>query len=196
MSDFAAIYEQERRRVFAYLLARSGNWHVAEDLTNDVFLVAWEKHDQWRDVGTPYAHYLLRIARLLFILHWKKEHRRRTGSFFERESDPALIDDGGIDALLDRCDTAIAYALLEAALPKLRTRPRRALVLRYGLGLQKREAARRMGISYEAYHALCRGAEERLRQIILGKEPTWTKKNARRRSTGDSSHVPAAAQSV
>lgn len=183
MDDFTTIYERERPAVFAYLLKCSEHWQTAEDLAHDTFVVAWQKRDEWHDEGVPYRHYLMRVARLLFILHYKKERRRRRiAPEVPRVAYETAADDGGIDALLDQIDNAMAYAMLAAALPKLRARPRRALILRYGLGLQELEAGRRMGIGREAYRACRRGAEERLRQILLGQEPVWTEKNAKRRA--------------
>lgn len=188
LDDFAAIYEQERGWVFAYLLKCSRNWHVAEDLTSEVFLAAWEARERYEDRGISYGHYLKRIAHWRHGLHWKKEKRRqrrihRYPYLEQHDRDGSLGCDGGIETVLDQVSNAVAYAFLEAALRKLRPRPRKAIVLRYGLGLPELEAARRMGMSYDAYRSCRKAAIERLQQIMLGREPRWTAKNARRRSS-------------
>lgn len=188
MIDFASAYEAYRSSIFGYVLRRVKNWHVAEDLTNDVFLVAWMKRADWEDRGIEYRHWLVRVARWQCNLYWKKENRRQKHHSFypylsQHEYDGSAASDGGISQVLDKCHTAMACAMLDAALRKLRPRPLRAIVLRYGMGLQELEAGRRMGLGRDAYRAVRRGAEERLQQIMLGREPTWTAKNAKRRAT-------------
>ena len=187
--EFITRYQQEHPIIFAYLLMKCANWHLAEDLTGTVFQVAWEKRNQWQDVGIPYSHYLMRIARFEFILHWKKQKRWRKlipmQPYLSQhlEAIEALESDGGISAVLDRVNNAMAYAMLNAALQKMRPRPLKALALRYGAGLTEIEASRVMGCSFEAYRATRRGAIERLQQILIGKEPRWTEKNAKRRAS-------------
>lgn len=182
--EFAALYEAERPIVFAYLLKAAKNWHVAEDITSQVFLAAWEARERYEARGVPYRHYLKRIAHWQHGLYWKKEKRwRKRIAYYPYlgQHVEALAHDGGINAVLDKVNNALAYALLSAALRKMRERPLRVIALRYGLCLPEKEAARRMGMSRDAFHSCQRGAIERLQQILLGKEPTWTTKNARKR---------------
>lgn len=170
MDDFATIYEQERPRVFAYLLGRTGNWHIAEDITSEVFEVAWREWESWEDRGIPYSHYLRRIAYWHFGLYWKKEKRwRRLMSYHPYLSQHEFDGTGTADDVLDKCHTAMSYALLEAALCKLRPRQLTAIALRYGRALPEKEAARRMGIGFEAYHALHTNALGRLRDLLVGR---------------------------
>jgi RNA polymerase sigma-70 factor, ECF subfamily len=165
------IYEQERPAIFAYLLRRCGNWHIAEDITSEVFLAAYEARERWEDRGVPYHNFLMRVAHWRYNLYWKKEKRWYRHMDYHPSLEQHAYDGSAVapDDILDKCHTAMSYAILEAALGKLRPRQAKAIALRYGRALPEKEAARQMGLGYEAYHALHRNALARLSDIMLGK---------------------------
>lgn len=61
-AHFAALYERHVNRVYAYVLVRVRDRHVAEDLTSDVFhrALANLRTFEWR--GAPFGAWLIRIA--------------------------------------------------------------------------------------------------------------------------------------
>lgn len=169
--DLSAIYTEEQSIIFAYLLRRTQNWHVAEDITGEVFLAAWEARERWEDRGIPYHNFLMRVAHWRTSLYWKKEKRRYRHMHFYPSLEQHLYDGSAVaaDDVLDKCHTAMSHAILEAALKKLKPRQAKAIALRYGRALPEKEAARQMGLGYEAYHALHRNALARLSDIMIGK---------------------------
>lgn len=165
------IYEQERSAIFAYLFRHTQNWHVAEDITSEVFLAAVEARDRWEDRGIPYHNFLMRVAHWRHNLYWKKEKRWQRHMHYYPSIEQHLYDGAAAapDDILEKCHTAMSYAILEAAISKLRPRQAQALALRYGRALPEKEAARQMKMGYEAYHALHRNALMRLSDIMIGK---------------------------
>jgi RNA polymerase sigma factor (sigma-70 family) len=168
--DFTMVYAEEQSAIFAYLLRRTQNWHVAEDITSEVFVAAYEARERWEDRGIPYHNFLMRLARWRSSLYWKKEQRwQRRMAFYPYLTQHERDGTAAPDDILGKCHTAMSYAMLESALNKLRPRQAAALALRYGRALPEKEAARQMGLGYEAYHALHRNALARLSDIMIGK---------------------------
>lgn len=73
---FAGKYEEYFPRLFAYVYARVGNAHLAEDLVADVFERAYTKADSLRSDGA-FSTWLFTIARNVIISHVRR-HSRET----------------------------------------------------------------------------------------------------------------------
>jgi len=84
-SRFAALYEQNFYRVYAYVAHRVGDRHCAEDLTAEVFIeaLAGIRKFEWR--GVPFAAWLLRIAARAIADHWKRTGRESGAPSLEAE---------------------------------------------------------------------------------------------------------------
>ncbi len=70
---FGALYHRYRDRIYAYLRARSSRDEDAADLTQQVFLHAFDAFPHYRGSGEAFAPWLFRIARNAAI----DAHRRR-----------------------------------------------------------------------------------------------------------------------
>lgn len=122
----AAWVRDHGRAVRGYLLATLRERQLADDLTQEVFLRAWQARERYREAGTPRA-YLMRIADRLAC---DTARRRRAVLLDEagwrqiepegRQEDPALAAVG-----------AEQSALLTRALEGLSPAQRRVLLLRY-----------------------------------------------------------------
>jgi RNA polymerase sigma-70 factor (ECF subfamily) len=77
-SCFAALYERNFERVYAYVARRVGDRSTAEDLTADVFhqALAHLPRFEWR--GVPFVAWLLRIAANAIVDHAQRAARERT----------------------------------------------------------------------------------------------------------------------
>jgi len=69
---FAALYDRYLEQVHRYLYYLVGNRTDAEDLTQQVFLSAWQAIGRYRRNGSPIAAWLIRIAHNKAMSH----HRR------------------------------------------------------------------------------------------------------------------------
>ena len=65
--SLAALYHRTRAAVYGLALSYLKNGHDAEDVTQDTFVRAWDKADQYRPQGKPLG-WLLAIARNLALM--------------------------------------------------------------------------------------------------------------------------------
>jgi len=140
---FAALYNEHHAMVFAYVLGKTRNRHLAEDLTADVFVRALRRiatFTTWRDAG--FAGWLTTIARNIVIDYVKSSRAQRE----------VLVDevyDGFADRSIDTAEVAALRGLeiVEAtttvalAMQALNPYQRRCIQLRFFDGLSWSEIA-------------------------------------------------------
>ncbi len=68
--EFKVCFDQYFEPIRKYLYYRSGNEHLASDITQEVFLKLWEKQIKYE--GTRTKNLLYKIASDLFISHFRK----------------------------------------------------------------------------------------------------------------------------
>jgi RNA polymerase sigma-70 factor, ECF subfamily len=68
---FQTLYETHLDTIYRYVYYKVGNGQLAEDLTQHIFMKAWEAINryQWREL--PFQHWLLRLARNTVIDHYR-----------------------------------------------------------------------------------------------------------------------------
>jgi RNA polymerase sigma-70 factor (ECF subfamily) len=137
---FAAIYEANFERIYAYVARRVRDRSTAEDVTADVFhqaLANLEKF-QWR--GVPFAAWLYRIASNAIADHFHEQARTADPSSPEiEEADLSLVE-----------QRATLYRLVD----RLPTDQRRVIVMRFAEERSIREVAEELGRSEGAVKQL------------------------------------------
>ena len=77
---FAKLYEMHVERIHAHIRARVGDGELADDLTAQVFLRAWQAIDRYRPVpGRPFIAWLFAIANNLIVDHYRRTRRELVG---------------------------------------------------------------------------------------------------------------------
>src|SRR6266481_8736951 len=74
-SRFAALYENNFERVYAFIVRRVRDRHEAEDLTAEVFQHALANLSRFEWRGVPFAVWLFRIAANAMADHRKERSR-------------------------------------------------------------------------------------------------------------------------
>jgi RNA polymerase sigma-70 factor (ECF subfamily) len=78
--EFATLYESNVGRIYRHVIARVGDPILAEDLTAQTFLKAWQSIDSYRPVpGRPFIAWLFAIANNLVVDHFRRRGRELTG---------------------------------------------------------------------------------------------------------------------
>jgi RNA polymerase sigma-70 factor, ECF subfamily len=162
MSDAAHIAQlvvKHRHGILAYLYGVIPDAHVAEDLFQEVCVVAVQKADEFQD-GTSFVAWARTIAR-----NKLREHlRRRTGVLVE----DAFFD--GIESAFDAVHGAIESDgrkdALRRCLDQVQDRSRQMLVWRYEEGLTAEGIASRTGQSRAAVNSLLQRVREILRECV------------------------------
>lgn len=138
---FTDLYAAHYRQVLGYLLRRTGSTPTAQDLTEDVFLVAWRKLDRVPS-GREAEYWLYGVARKTFASYTRKTvNRRRIARQLPDQNHRS-------DAL--PADVVVrneeAQALVEA-LGRLRERDRELIALAYWEELPHDAIAKLLGVT-------------------------------------------------
>ena len=137
---FERLYRTHVDRVFSVCARMSGDHAHAEELTQDVFVRAWDKLKQFRGEAA-FGTWLHRLA-VNLVLNERKTQRRRQDRFEEVEDLDAVVGDsvrtGGIAGLA---------VDLEAAIAALPPGARKVFVLHDIEGYTHEEIARMMGVT-------------------------------------------------
>ena len=139
--------------VFGFVLAIVRDEHDAEDITSEVFTRLPRALTHYQASATPFAAWLLRVARNAALDHLRAQ----------RSVPLAEVHATGETAELQARER---LAALKAALEALPEDQRQVMLLRLVAGLTPGEVAERMGRSLDSVHALQHRARRRLRQEL------------------------------
>jgi len=158
---FGALYERYAPAVFRYLAAHLSGGLDAEDLTNDVFLRAWQSLPNYHERGVPFLAFLLRIARNALIDQYR---RGRANQTVPTDLEPTLADEapGPAEVMAQRLDRQEMARMLGQLNEDYRT----VLVLRFINELSPQETAVVMKRSAGAVRVLQHRALAALRRLM------------------------------
>ncbi|WP_257004859.1 RNA polymerase sigma factor [Streptomyces sp. Tue6028] len=150
---FAALYEEHWRSVYRYLLLRTRNRHLAEDLTQEVFARALRRIGTFTWQGVTFAAWLLTIARNLH-LDEVRTSRTRLETLVPEPADVDGSDRSAESSALRVLEAVEACDAVRNALNSLSPHQRQCLELRFLGGMSPAETARTMGRSVGAVRGL------------------------------------------
>jgi RNA polymerase sigma factor (sigma-70 family) len=156
--SFASVVAAHRDAVYRYLVHLVRNHHVAEDLASATFeraLRDWHRFDPRK--GTP-AVWLVQIARLTALDHFRSEDRRRAREARYAATEPR---EAAAAALPEETSGA-----LREALGRLSRSDRELVALRVVLEMDTREVAQALGISTSAVTTQLHRAMTKLRNEV------------------------------
>jgi RNA polymerase sigma-70 factor (ECF subfamily) len=144
---FGRLYELHLDRIYRYIYYRVGSSNEAEDLTEHVFLKAWEAIGRYESRGLPFAAWLYRMAHNAVIDHYRA--RRPTTSIdetFDLE-DERQNPVASAEALFDREE-------LKVAIGRLNSDQQTVILLRFTEGLSHAEVGKILGKSEGAVRVI------------------------------------------
>lgn len=156
---FADLYQRYLPMMYAYVRARVYDDHDAEDLTEQVFLRAFQALSRYRPRGWPYSAYLYRIARRLVIDHMRRGRRQAS---MELPDEPAAEGPSVDEILIGNDDRR----RVRAALERLPADYQEVIRLRLLLALPTATAAAWLGRSEGAVRVLLYRALQALRRDL------------------------------
>jgi RNA polymerase sigma-70 factor (ECF subfamily) len=163
---FATLYNEHRGEVYRYLFFRTRNRHLAEDLTQEVFVRALRRIDTFsvRPSGS-FAGWLVTIARNIHTDHCKSARTRLempTAEFFEADERIASAES---DALRD-LEAVEAAQTVAAAMAALNPYQRECVRLRFLEGLSLDETVTRLNSGSGAVKTLTFRAMASMRRAL------------------------------
>lgn len=143
---FSALYKRYLARVYRYMRFRTATEEDAADLTQQVFLRAFDRLGRYYERGAPFSAWLFRIAGNLV----SDAHRRHKPTIaWEQVAPEALRDPTDVEAAVMRSE---ASSCLHGLLSGLPDDKRELLALRFAGGLTAREIGHVVGKSEAAVH--------------------------------------------
>lgn len=160
---FGDLYERYLERVFRYFYYRLASRQDAEDLTEQVFLRAWQAIRSYDDRGLPFGAWIFRIAHNLLV-----DHRRAWRETEELDDELEIEDESAAP------EEVVARRLearqLATALRELSDVEQSVVALRFVEGLDHRTVARIIGRSEVATRSIQSRALARLERILRSAE--------------------------
>jgi len=159
----ATVYDMYAPAIYRYLVRRTSNQRVAEDLTGVVFLKmldAIHKQQAWTDT---FVGWLYRIAHNAVVDYFRGAGRRHEDELDEMVE--SVLD--GPDGAAER---STRLTKIHAALNSLTAEQAQVILLRFGDELTNQEVAVIMGKSEGAIKLLQHRAIHALRRILVPEE--------------------------
>jgi RNA polymerase sigma-70 factor (ECF subfamily) len=159
---FTYIYDLHFDKIFRYIYVKVHSRAEAEDLTQDVFIKAYEgiKSYKWRDL--PFTAWLFRIAHNRVIDHVRKTSKEKRADLEEAgaisSGDPVLMTEQNYE-----------IHQLKDALEKLPDAQREVATMRFISELSITEVSQALGKSEGTVKALQFNAVASLRKLLYGK---------------------------
>lgn len=157
---FAEIYLAYQDAIYRYIFFRVSDDAEAEDLTEEVFLRAWEALPNFRVRKVPFKSWLYRIAHNLVI----DRHRKRRPIVMPSE---AIIDEPARRPLPEETVARMEnHQALRQAILKLNAIEQEVILLRFVSGLSHQEVAKAIGKSPAASRVIQHRALTRLQKYL------------------------------
>lgn len=161
---FGRLYDMYIDRVYRHIYYRVGNVADAEDLTQQVFLKAWQAIDRYKRATSPFLAWLMTISHNLVVDFYRA---KKDKTYLEAEvtaNDSASSPEGIAEARFERQQ-------LRRAILQLRGEQQRVIMMRFVEGFSYAEVASALGKSEGALRVIQHRALVALRQILEeGKE--------------------------
>jgi RNA polymerase sigma-70 factor (ECF subfamily) len=157
---FGELYDLYVERVYRYLYFRTGSHPEAEDLTEQVFLKAWEAVERYRWQGRPFLAWLYRLAHNTHIDHVRS---RKPTTSLNNEDRPVELASTTAAVELTR---TLDADLLARALGELTPEQQQVIVMKFLDGLDNAQIAQSMEKREGAIRALQMRGLMSLRRVL------------------------------
>ena len=161
---FGRLYERYLDGIYRYVYYRVSDHDEAEDLTETVFLKAWEALPRFESGNGTWRAWLYRIAHNVVIDRYRT-HRNNA----PLDDDHDLRDEE-IQDPEDVTESNLEIARLSAALDRLKPNLREVILQRFVNGLSHAETAKVMGLREGHVRVLQHRALKEMRKILEGVE--------------------------
>lgn len=159
-AGYEAFVREHERAILNYLWRMTSDEQGAYDLTQEVFLRAWQRFEQVRGYDNPRA-WLFRVATNLALTALARRRPMTSEVTLGEEREPEMSDPSGRLAQRD---------LVRRTLQRLNPQRRAALCLREVYGLSYPEVAKALGVSVAAARMTLSRASEQFRELYLREE--------------------------
>jgi len=156
---FGRLYDMHVDRVYRHVYYRVGNVADAEDLTQQVFIKAWQAIHRYKKTASPFIAWLIRISHNLVIDFYRSNKARTYFDFDIVASDP----ESGPEHL---AETHFDQQQIRQAVLELPGDQQQVVLMRFIEGFSYSEIAASISKSEGAVRVILHRALVRLRKIL------------------------------
>ena len=156
---FGRLYDMNIDRIYRHIYYRVGNEHDAEDLTQQVFLKAWQAIGKYRKMASPFIAWLMTIGHNLVVDFYRT---RKDRAYLEAEvlaSDPSSSPERTAEASLEQ-------QRLRRAILQLGADEQQVVIMRFIEGFEFAEIASVMRKKEGNVRVILHRALAKLRSIL------------------------------
>jgi len=157
---FGTLYERYLDAIYRYVYYGVTDHVEAEDLTENVFLKAWQALPRFRPQGANFRAWLYRIAHNAVVDRHRTHKPTATLEEIAQMQDPAPVPEAVVE-------TDQEIRKLSAALSRLKPRLRQVILCRFISGLSHAETAEALGVSEGHVRVLQHRALKGMRRLLL-----------------------------
>lgn len=166
--SFGALYDKYLAPIYRFVVLKVGDRHTAEDLTQQVFLSAWQNVRSYKHRGYPFSSWLYQIARNAVV-----DHYRTSRVQIELDSVQELA---GAADLMGELETKIDLELAKVKIRQLPADYQDVIIMRFVEELSPSEVAAALGKSVGAVKVIQHRALNALKKLLEhGTEPKTIK---------------------
>ena len=131
---FGRLYDIHVDRVYRHIHYRVGNQQDAEDLTQQVFLKAWQSIPRYKETASPFIAWLMTISHNLIVDFYRT---RKDKAYLEAE----ILADGSASSPEQAAETSLEQQRLRRAILRLGGDEQQVVILRFIEGFEFSEIA-------------------------------------------------------
>jgi len=156
---FGRLYDMHADRVYRHIYYRVGNEQDAEDLTQQVFLKAWQAIHRYRKSGSPFIAWLMTVSHNLVVDFYRT---RKDRAYVEAE----VLADGSASSLEQTAEASLEQQRLRKAILQLGSDEQQVVILRFMEGFEFAEIAALMDKKEGNVRVILHRALVKLRSIL------------------------------
>ena len=131
---FGRLYDMHVDRVYRHIYYRVGNEHDAEDLTQQVFLKAWQAIHRYKKTASPFIAWLMTVSHNLVVDFYRT---RKDKAYLEAE----VLANGSASSPEQATEASFEQQRLRRAILQLGSDEQQVVILRFIEGFEFAEIA-------------------------------------------------------
>lgn len=157
---FGKLYDMYVDRIYRHVYYRVGNATDSEDLTQEVFMKAWQAIGRYKITGTPFLAWLMRISHNLVVDSYRKKKKDE----LHLDDDSWITDSAPTPE--EAAELGYGQKRLRRAILELHGDQQQVLMMHFIEGFTYAEIASSLGKREGAIRVIQHRALTRLRQIL------------------------------
>ena len=160
MASFEKFYSDYYDKVFRYILKKTGDFHISEDLTMDTFTACYKHFENYDDKRASLGTWVYTIASN------KLKNYYRDKKDFDELDDKALISNDMEDMVIEATHIENLRDILADALETLNETQQMVIVLKYFKNKKSNEISQMTGLSSANVRAIASRAVQKLKDYF------------------------------